>query len=44
MGVSIVVGSWVEGGLSDEPIEALLDLEEAVVLPQLKPALLRNVL
>jgi hypothetical protein len=28
MGVSIVVGLWVEGGLSDESIEALLDLEE----------------
>jgi hypothetical protein len=28
-GVLIVVGLWVEGGLSDEPIEALLDSEEA---------------
>jgi hypothetical protein len=29
MGVSIVVGSRIKGGLSDEPIEALLDSEEA---------------
>jgi hypothetical protein len=29
MGVSIVVGSRVKGGLGDEPIEALLDSEEA---------------
>jgi hypothetical protein len=29
MGVSIVVGSWIKGGLGDEPIKALLDSEEA---------------
>jgi hypothetical protein len=29
MGVSIVVGSWIKGGLSDESIETLLDSEEA---------------